>query len=160
MSDWNRSTQEIFLSAIRPEMKAAIEQHLESYNLGRILDDAVICVETTSEKKKKGLFGKGGQTIVECAILTPTWLVLVVKGNDPGAAVLSAQLKDMTFNNYADSPGYKLIPDTGIEVSGVFTGRVGMHGNQRIGKFVGLGVEPAAGKFLALLAQAVQATRR
>lgn len=161
MSDWNRSSKEIYLSGFHPEFMSAINQHLETYNLGRILEDALMCIETSSEKKKKGLFGGGGQMVVECAILTPTWLVLAVRQEqEPGVGVLSVALKDAAVMDYAASPGYKLIPDSGIEVSGVFTGRVGMHGNQRISKFVGLGSEPAAGKFRTMLDQAMQATRR
>lgn len=161
MSDWNRSSKEIFLSSINPEFMSAINQHLETYNLGRILEGALMCIETTSVKKKKGLFGGGGKTVIECAILTPSWLVLaVLQEKNPGVGVLSVPLKEAKVTDYADSPGYKLVPDSGIEVSGAFTGQVGMHGSQRITKFVGLGGEPAAGKFRAVLTQAMQAVRQ
>jgi hypothetical protein len=39
-----------------PEMIAEIQKHLALYNLGAILSDALMCVQTDSEKAKKGLF--------------------------------------------------------------------------------------------------------
>jgi hypothetical protein len=161
MGDFNRTTREVPLSSINPEAYTAIREHLETYNLGPILDDYQICIETTSEKKKKGLFSlPGPKRIIETIILTPTWLVLAVKFNEPGAGVLSVKLVDMTATDWAQTPGYQFVQDTGIEISGAFTGQVGMHGSQRLTKFVGLGEEPAAHKFRALLDQAVHATRR
>jgi hypothetical protein len=87
-------------------------------------------------------------------------LVLSVKDKDPGAAVLSVQLTDMAVSDCAASPGYKLIPDCGLKVSGAFTGRVGMHGSQRITKYVVLGTEPAARNFRDALGRAMQAVRK
>jgi len=54
-------------------MSDAIEEHLERFNLGPILKDYIICTETVSSKKKKGLFGGGipGQA-VQVAIVTPS----------------------------------------------------------------------------------------
>ena len=161
MGDFNRTTRELSLSSIEPETYASIQQHLVTYNLGPILDDCQICIETTSVNKRKGLFSLfGPKQISECILLTPTWLVLAVKLKEPGAAVLSVKLVDLIATDWADTPGYRIVQDTGIELSGAFTGQVGMHGSQRITKFVGLGEEPAAHKFRALLDQAIQATRR
>jgi hypothetical protein len=161
MGEWNRSTRQITIDRLRPEIDRAIQAHLETYNLGQILDGYLICIETISEKKKKGLFGGGGdKTVVVSAVLTPGWLVWGVSGDKSGTAALSAQLKEMVVTDYANSPGYKLLPDSGVEISGVFTGRVGMQGSQRVSTFIGLGEEPAANEFKEALFQAVQAVKR
>jgi len=161
MGEWNRFTKECVLESIRPEMTAAIQKHIETYNLGSILNDYLMCIETTSEKKKKGLFGGGGdKMVVQSAIITPLWLVLAVAGDKSGASALSAQLKDMVVTDYADTPGYKLLPDSGIEVTGIFTGRVGEQTIQRVSYFTGLGEEPAAKKFKETLSRAIQETRK
>ena len=162
MSEWNRSTRKISLEEIRPALTEKIQEHLERFNLGSILDDYTICVETVSVKKKKGLFGRGGgQQTAQIVILTPTWLVISVESEKPGsAATLSVKLEDAFAEDYAETPHYKLIADNGIQVTGEFTGRVGMQGENRIMYFLGLGEEPAAREFKELLFQGIKNTRR
>jgi hypothetical protein len=58
MSGWKRTSQEVRLKDLPPEMVSAIDQHIEQYNLGPILSDTLMCIHTNSEKLKKGLFGK------------------------------------------------------------------------------------------------------
>jgi hypothetical protein len=157
MGEWNRSTRECRLDDMTPELNTAIQAHIESYNLGSILDDYRMCIETVSQKKKKGLFGGGGdQSVLAAVILTPAWLVWAVLGDKSGAAALSARLDELVVEDYASTPRYKLLPDTGIEVTGVFTGRVGMEGNQQVSMFIGLGEEPAALQFKDALMRAIQ----
>jgi len=161
MGEWNRTTRECSLDQIHPEMAAAIQKHVETHNLGPILEEALICIETVSEKVKKGIFGGGGdRRVVTCAIVTPGWLVWAVSGEKSGTAALSASLRDLQVTDYAATAGYRLLPDTGIELSGELTGRVGMHGESRVSTFIGLGEEPAARKFLETLDWAIQAVRR
>jgi hypothetical protein len=156
MGEWNRTTRQCTLEGISPELHAAIQAHIESYNLGSILSDYRMCIETASQKKKKGFFGKGDQSVLAAAILTSTWLVWAVRGDRSGTAALSARLDELVVADYAASPGYKLLPDSGIELTGVFTGRVGMEGNQRVSMFIGLGEEPAALEFKETLFRALQ----
>lgn len=157
MGEWNRSTRECTLDGITPELNVAIQAHIESYNLGSILNDYRTCIETVSQKKKKGLFsGRGDQSVLVVVILTPVWLVWAVRGDRSGAATLSARLDELVVEDYASTPGYKLLPDTGIELTGVFTGRVGMEGNQRVSMFIGLGEEPAALEFKEALMRTIQ----
>jgi hypothetical protein len=156
MGEWNRSTRECTLESITPELNAAIQAHIETYNLGSVLNEYQMCIETASQKKKKGLFGgSGDQSVLVVAILTPVWLVWAVRGDRSGTAALSARLDELVVADYATTPGYKLLPDTGIEVTGVFTGRVGMEGNQRVSMFIGLGEEPAAQEFKEALIRAI-----
>lgn len=159
MGDWNRSTREVLFENLSPQMQQAIQKHLQTWNLGPILTDYTMCVETVHEKKKKGLFGGGGSRL-QCAVITPQWLLLVEDFGRDGAVASSVPLADCVITDYADTPGYKLIPDSGLEVSGAFTGQVGIHGEKRVSMFVGLGGEPAAKKFQEEVFKAFQAARK
>jgi hypothetical protein len=57
MGEWNRSTTILALEKIQPELRKAIQRHIEANDLGSILDDYLICIETISNKKKKKLYG-------------------------------------------------------------------------------------------------------
>jgi hypothetical protein len=78
MSDWKRRTKEVSFESLSSEMADAIQRHIERYNLGPILSDALMCVHTDSEKTKKGIFGKT-ETVKMAAIVTPRWLVWAVE---------------------------------------------------------------------------------
>ena len=78
MSDWKRQTKEISLESLPPEIANAVQRHIERYNLGAILADALMCIRTDSEKTRKGLFGKA-ETVKLAAIVTPLWLVWSVE---------------------------------------------------------------------------------
>ncbi len=158
MGEWNRSTRELQLENIRPELAAAIREHIEFFNLGPILDDHLICIETTSDKKKKGLFGgKGDKSTIGVYIVTPDWLVMSIQGDISQAFARSVQLMDAVAEDYANSINYQILPDTGISVTGIFTGEVGiMNGHQRVMNFIALGEEPAAAKFKEIVFQSIQ----
>jgi hypothetical protein len=160
MGDWKRSTRECRLELLSPAVNAAIQKHIERYNLGSILNDALLCIETTSESKKKGLFGLGrAKVVVAHVILTPVWLVWVVTSDNDSTAI-SAQIEDIVVTDYAESPFYKQIPDTGVFVEGILTGQVGTHGSQAVSMFIGLGEESAAAQFKRTLLDQVQRTRK
>ena len=153
MGEWNRTTSKMALNEIRPEHWNAIQKHIEAYDLQPDLSDYLICIETISRQKKKKLFRGGipNQTI-QIAIITPKWLIIGVQGDKPDSTgVLSIQLKDAIAKDYKDEPGYKLIQDTGVNVTGIYTGRVGMHGSSHIMSFIGLGQEPVAEEFKEIL---------
>lgn len=157
MGDWNRSTRKMLIDEIQPEYMNSIQEHNEAYNLKLDFSDYLTCIETNSTKKKKKLFGGGmPNQVTQVSIITPKWLVIAVQGDKPGSVgVLSIQLKDAVAKDYKDDPGYKLIPDTGVYVTGLFTGRVGMHGSSDVSTFLTLGEEPAAGEFKELLFQTI-----
>ena len=162
MGEWNRSTSKKALNEIRPECWKAIQEHFEAYDLKPDLSEYLTCVETISSKKKKKLFGGGipNQT-VQISIITPKWLVIAAQGDKPDSlGVLSVQLKDAVAKDYKDDPGYKLIPDTGVNVTGVYTGRVGMHGSSQISSFIALGEELAAGEFKKILFEAIASAKK
>lgn len=148
MSDWKRTTKEIPFESLPPEMIAAINKHIEQHNLGPILSDALMCIQTDSEKVKKGLFG-GAETVRMGVVVTPRWLIWAVNGMKTPTSVLSAQLIHVTVQDYAQTQFAKLVPDSGIEVSGMFT-----DASENSSAFIGLGEGAAGEKFKDVLIKA------
>jgi hypothetical protein len=122
MGDFNRSTKEISLDQIAPNVMQAINAYIEKRNLGDILSDVSYCIVSTSEKIKKGLFsGTGPKLLILTAILTNRWLILADQADKEPILVRTMQLRDITVEDYEKSQFYKMIPDTGLNVSGIFT---------------------------------------
>jgi len=156
MGDYNRSTREVTLASLSSETMDAINKHIELYNLGPILDDASICIEGNSEKIKKGLFsGPGTKNVKVVVILTPRWLLQVVKADKESVFARSAQLADIVVSDYEKSLFYSKIPDSGVEITGRFTDT-----SESSSSFIGLGKDAAGEKFKAMLIQAVQNTKK
>ncbi|HET6821179.1 MAG TPA: hypothetical protein VFH34_00955 [Anaerolineales bacterium] len=148
MPDWKRRTKEVSIDNLPPDTREAIQQHIEQYNLGPILSDALICIQTDSEKAKKGLFGKA-EIVQMTAIVTPRWLLWSVDQPDKNPAVLSAQLIHITVQDYSQTPFAKMVPDSGVEVSGVFT-----DASEAASAFIGLDESAAGQTFRQTLIQA------
>ena len=154
MSEWKRKTKEVTLEGLPAEMLSAIQQHIEQYNLGPILSDASMCVQTDSEKTKKGLFG-GAESVQMAAIITPRWLVWVVDTPKAKPAVLSAQLIHATVQDYAQTQFGKMVPDSGIEVSGMFT-----DASESASAFIGLEENAAGQTFRDAVIKAAAAAKK
>ena len=148
MADWKRKTTELSLDELPPDIAAAVQRHVEQYNLGPILSDALLCVLTDSEKRKRGLFGKA-ETVKMAAVVTPRWLVWVVHQPGSKPSVLSAQLIQVTVQDYAQTPFAKMVPDSGVEVSGVFT-----DASEAASAFLGLEENATGQKFRQTLIRA------
>jgi len=156
MGDYNRSTHEVTLANLSTETTGALNKHIELYNLGSILDDALICIEANSEKIKKGLFsGPEAKTVKAIMILTPRWLLQVIKSDNEAAFARSAQLTDIVVTDYEKSPFYAKIPDTGVEVTGRFTDT-----SESSMSFIGLGKDAAGEKFKKILIETVQNAKK
>jgi hypothetical protein len=154
MSDWKRMTREVSIENLMPEMVAAVKKHIEQYNLGPILSDAMMCIQTDSEKTKKGLFG-GGQTVHIGAVVTPRWLLWVTSGTKTKPTVFSAQLYDLVVQDYAQMQFAKMIPDSGINVTGKFTDVA-----ENITAFIGLDESTSAIKFKETVIKAIQDAKK
>lgn len=153
MSDWKRTTEEVRFESLRPEIMDAITKHIEQYNLGSILSETLMCVQTDSEKPKKGLFGQA-ESVYTGVVLTPRWLIWCTSGPKVHLAVLSAHLRDLTVQDYAQTPFMKLVPDSGMEVNGPFTDTSGIAS-------VFIGLDEAVGKkFREAVIQAVQEAKK
>ena len=150
MGDYKRTTRECTLNTMRPELSAAIRMHVEKHNLGDILSTAVVCIETTSEKIKKGLFG-GTEIIYQGAVLTKGWLVWAAGGTKAPMGALSARLNQVTVQDYAITEFAKMIPDTGVQVHGLYTDM-----SEAASAFIGLAENAAGRKFREALIAALQ----
>jgi len=156
MGDYNRSTREVTLANSSSETTDALNKHIELYNLGSILDDALICIEANSEKIKKGLFAGSGPKIVKnTLIITPHWLVQVIKVDDQAAFARSAQLRDLTISDYEKDSPYTKMPDSGVHVTGGFIGA-----SEGSTSFIGLGKDATGEKFKKILIEAVQNAKK
>jgi len=154
MSDWKRTTKEVPFESLPPELVSIINKHIEQHNLGLILSDALMCVQTDSENVKKGLF-RGAETVQVGAIVTPRWLVWAVYGTKTQPAALFAQLRNVTVQDYAQTPFAKIVPDSGIEVSGMFT-----DASESSSAFIGLDESPTGKRFRAVVIQAAQDAKK
>ena len=154
MSEWKRITKEIPFESLPSQMVSAINHHIEQHNLGLILSDVLMCIQTDSEKVKKGLFG-GTERVQVGAVVTPRWLLWVIHGPKTQAAVLSAQLINITVQDYAQTSFAKMVPDSGIEVSGMFTDV-----SENTSAFIGLEGNAVGNKFKGIVIKAVQDAKK
>jgi hypothetical protein len=154
VSEWKRRTKEIPFESLPSEMVSSINHHLEQHNLGPILSDVLMCIQIDSEKVKKGLFG-GAEIVQVGAVVTPRWLVWAVAEMKKQTAVLSAQLINITIQDYAQTSFAKLVPDSGLEVSGLFT-----DSNENVSAFIGLDESATANKFKDIIIKAAQEAKK
>ena len=161
MGIYQRTTREMRLEWLPEVIQTAIQRHLEQNNLGPILADDIMCVETVSDKKKKGLFkGPRPKQVTSYAILTPTWLIYAAVDESGIASAMSVPLAEVIVEDYKNSPFYAKMPDNGFFITGNFTGQVGMQGRQHVSIFLGLGEERDARIFGEALLEAIAKTRR
>lgn len=154
MSDWKRQTKEVSLDGMSPKMAEAIHLHIDKYNLGPVLSDALICVETDSEQAKKGLFGSA-RVVKVAAVLTPRWLVWAIGEPKRKPAVLSAQLIEITVQDYEQTSFAMMVPDSGIEVRGMFT-----DASESASAFIGLEAGQVGDRFKETVIKATQDAKK
>ena len=154
MSDWKRATREVSFEQLPSEVKAEIQKHIERHNLGDILSETLMGVQTDSEKARKGLFGSA-EVVHHSVVLTPRWLVWVISGTKTPTALLSAYVKDIVVRDYAATPFFRMVPDSGIEVSGRFTDM-----SENATAFIGLEDNAVGKKFTESVITAVQNAKK
>lgn len=154
MADWKRTTREVPFDELPLDMTGEVRQHLEKYNLGPILSDLLMCIRTDSEKVKKGLFGTV-ETAHTGSIVTPHWVLWATSGTKMKTAVLCAQLKDVVIQDYAQTSFMRMIPDSGINVTGKFTDV-----SENISAFLGLEDNAAGNKFKEIVIRAAQDAKK
>ncbi len=156
MGGYNRSTREMTLANVSPGTMNVINKHIEQYNLGSILDDALICIESNHEKIKKGMFsGPGAKMLKVTVILTPRWVIEVYKSDNDVPFARSAQLKDITVSDWEKDPMYAKMPDTGVTITRRFTDT-----SESSSSFFGLGKDAAGDKFKEIFIKAVQDAKK
>jgi hypothetical protein len=140
MSAYLRTTRACAPAQLKPELLQAICAYAGQHTLGNIEAESTLCVETHSEKKRKGFFASlaGGDPDAfhdTALLLTPAWLIWARSGPKGGTAVSAARLRDAQVSSF-DS---KLIPDSGLEVQTAVAGEA-----EPVVAFIPLGPESAA----------------
>ncbi|HND49434.1 MAG TPA: hypothetical protein PLL95_12795 [Anaerolineales bacterium] len=153
MGDYNRSTKEVTFGEVPVNVIKSIQTYIEKHNLGDILANPTMCIISTSEKIKKGLFGggPGPKLLIQTAILTDRWLILADNVDQNALYIKSMQLRDITVEDYEQSSFYKMIPDTGMNLNGQFT-----DASELGSMFLPLGKDVAGEKFKSALIESVQ----
>ncbi len=159
MGDYQRSTRECNFERLRPELVEAIRAYAQQRELGDVEREALICCETTNEKTKSGSFlsklgGDPDKVHYVGIVVTPRWLIWATSGAKRGTTVLFSQLRDTEVHDFESTPAYKVMQDTGLEVTGLFAGQL-----ERASVFIGLGLEPAAQNLSSVLKDAVRKVR-
>lgn len=155
MGDYNRSTREISFESITPDVMQSINTYIEKHNLGDILENVSICILSTSEKIKKGLFsGPGPKLLVQTVLLTDRWLVLADRVDQNAIYIRTMQLRDITVEDYEKSQFHAMIPDTGMNISGIATDAA-----EKGTVFLPLGKDSAGERFKSALIEAVQSAK-
>jgi hypothetical protein len=116
------------------------------------LDAPLYCCETVAESTKRGFFasilGAGADpTHYIGVVLTPAWLVWAQSGPKSRVFVQVAALKELTVSEYDWREG----DETGVQLSGIVN-----DAPKRVTVFLGLGSDPAAGKFKLALRSALE----
>lgn len=156
MGDYNRSTRELTLETLPAAMSAALAAHIEQYNLGDVLGDALICIEVTSEKIKKGLFSGPGPKVMKMGVvLTKRWLFEIRAADNEAPYARSLRLADIVVEDHEKSAFARMVPDTGVHITGQATGAT-----ESGTSFIGLGKDAAGGKFKETLIRAVQESKK
>jgi len=140
MSDYQRTTRACAPAQLKPELLRAIRAYAAQHALGSVETDSTLCVETHSEKKKKGLLAALGGGDPDpfhdtALLLTPTWLIWARSGPKSGTVVSAARLREAQVRAFES----KLIPDTGLEVQTAVAGVA-----EPVVAFIPLGPESAA----------------
>jgi hypothetical protein len=153
MSDYNRTTRECSVSQLHPEIRQAVQSYFLEHELGNPETETLICCETISRKKDFGrlasmLKGPEETTIHTGMLLTSQRLIWVRKGDQSGAVLNAANLKEIQVRAYASI----FAPDTGLEILGYIS-----EAKQQARGYVGMGIEPAAQKFCEEVQKAITA---
>jgi hypothetical protein len=148
MDQYLNQTRECPLDGLDSTLLQSIRAHLIKYGLDNILtNEPTLCIETTSQHIKGGLFAGKPTITLHAGILTDNWLVTAAmpEGKTPG--VVSAKYSEISAQDYENTAEYKLIPNSGLDI-------IGLHANADEGAgsiFIPLGTEPAAVKFRIIL---------
>lgn len=146
MSDYTRTTRRCGFAEFTGDAATAIRKYAEKHGLDDVEAAAEHCFETVSTKEKKGFFRSSTETVVTSIVVTPHHLVWAAAKNDEAPAVLAARLRDIHVQDYETSDMYKLVADTGVNISGPLGDAI-----RPSAAFIGLGPEQAAAEFREIL---------
>ena len=153
LGDYLRTTRECTLDEMNPVVAESIREHIQKYELEDVESSSLISCETTSTKIKKGFFGGKAEPIQTGILLTPRWLIWASANAKETFGVHSARLDTIQAQDYEKSEMFKLVSDSGVNISGLRTD------STDVGSiFIGLGPEAAAVRFRAMLKEAISKT--
>ena len=151
MKAYTRSTSECAFSDLRPELVAAIREHVEKYKLEDIESSLLICCETTSTIQKTGFFISDPKTTITGMLVTNQLLIWTNGKKKDKPIVRSALLRNIDAQDFENTAMYQVNPDSGLNVTGRYTD-VTKQGQA----FIGLGTDPDGEKFRQVLQHAIQ----
>ena len=154
MSSYIRTTRECTFRDLSPEMLAAIQKHVEKYQLGVDETSLLICCETTTTGQKAGFFASGSDLTLTGMFVTPQLLLWTSGNGKRNPPVTSALLRNIDAYDFENTAMYKVKPDSGLNITGRYTD-VTRQGQS----FIGLGPDSAGEKFRQVLQQAIQKAR-
>jgi hypothetical protein len=148
MDQFLNQTRECPLDGLDQTLLQAVRVHLSKYGLDDILAvEPTLCIETTAQITKGGLFAGKPAVTLHASLLTDHWLVTAAMPEGKAPGVISAKYSEISAQDYENSAAYKLIPNSGLDI-------FGLHANADEGSgsiFIPLGLEPAAQKFRIIL---------
>ena len=155
MGDYHRTSRTSNLAQLLPENRTALQEYCLRHNLELSQAAILACCETTSEKKKKALFG-GEPRSFTSAVLTQGFLVWAVGSAKKNPVVIHAWFKDIEVRNFGAEFAAKgiqspLLDDSGVDLLGV-SNIDGVPGSV----YLALGADAAGEQFIAQLKQGVQ----
>lgn len=154
MREYQRATRECSVTDLHAELARAIREYATRHGLGDVESEALICCETISERRRKGLLGRffGDPDALHrtAMLLTPRLLIWGTTGERRGTSIVSARLSDIEVRDYDSS----LVEDSGLDVFGFLNGAP-----ERAQAFIGLGEGPEAEKFRRMLKEGVARSR-
>ena len=148
MDQYLNRTRECSFKELDQNVLEAIRAHLNRYGIDEILaSEPTLCIETTAQVTKSGLFAGKPAVTLHVSLLTDEWLVTaaIPEGKSPG--VVSVKYSDISVQDYENSAAYKLIPNSGLDIFGLRTNSEEGSGSL----FIPLGPEPDAVKFRIIL---------
>jgi hypothetical protein len=150
MSDYTRSTIEVSVRQLRPELRQALDEYFQEHNLGQAADESVLCCQTVSEKKEPGwlasLLGEKKEPPVYTAVLLTSQYLIWARGSSQHkVTVMGADLGFILVKPYVSL----FFSDSGLQISGIINGAANVNG------YIGLGPEPAAQKFCEEVQKAI-----
>lgn len=148
MNTITRATRACTMGTLDGDLKAAMRAHVTKYGLGDIESDILMCCETISVLRKKGLFG-GIKTTRSAVYITPKWLVWADGTDRNDADAGTAQLNHIDVRDYQTTASYAITPDQGLNITGRYTDK-----NKTGITFIMLGTEPDGQKFRQVLEEA------
>jgi hypothetical protein len=156
MGEWDRETRVCPTIGLRDDLLQALRAHVEAHELGPVEAQALVCFETVSRRTRKAgllmrLAGAGAKTVAQAVIVTPARLVWAQREDDAEPHAHTQLLDRLDVDDYEKDPAAQLVPDHGLQVSGIETGG----GRGTI--FFGLGEGPDADQARQVLKDAVRA---